>query len=410
MSASRPAASYAAVLRLPHARRTFGAALLGRLGYGVVSLSLILSLTAATGSLSGGGLLTTLFATVSVLLGPARAALVDRWGARRGLPALAVPFSATLFALAAAVREPAAPLWLLAVLTGAAGSLCPPLGPTMRALWDALTPDESLLQRAFSLDTVAEELIFLSGPLIVVAVHPVTGLVLSGALIGCGTLAMVASPAARLLAPRHRTAPSVTLRLFGAAGAGVRRAAYAAAGTGICLGCLDLYVIAFADRQHHPSAVGWILAAQSAGSALGGLLYGRVSWRLPAAARLPGLLLVLAVLLAVTAAAPAVTVLGVCVAAAGTLMSPILSTAYLAAAGDAPEGAVTRATTWVNSAVNAGSSAGGALAALLIARVPLPLCFLLAAVPPLGAALAIRAGRAGQTFGLARWTRVANPS
>jgi predicted MFS family arabinose efflux permease len=409
MSSPRPAASYAAVLRLPHARRTFAAALFGRLGYGVVSLSHVLSLTAATGSLSGGGLLTTLFGTVSVVLGPARAALVDRWGARRALTALALPFAASLFALAAAVRQPGAPLWLLAALSAAGGSLCPPLGPTMRALWHALTPDDALLQRAFSLDTVAEELIFLSGPLLVVVVHPVGGLVLSGALIGCGTLAMVSSPAARLLTPRRRAAAvRDKARLPGAGGGGVRGAAYAAAGIGCCLGCLDLYVIAFAGRHHHPSAVGWILAAQSAGSALGGLLYGRVSWRLPAAARLPGLLLALGALLAVTAAAPTLPVLGVCVTAAGTLMSPILSTAYLAAAGAAPEGAATRATTWVNSAVNAGSSAGGALAALLVARFPLPLCFLLAAVPPLCAAPVIRA--AGQTFGRARLTRVARPS
>ncbi|MFF7155014.1 MFS transporter [Streptomyces sp. NPDC008139] len=391
MSAPVQAASYAAVFRLPHARRTFGAALFGRLGYGVVSLSLVLSLTSATGSLSRGGLLATLFATVSVLLGPARAALVDRWGARRGLTTLALPFATTLFVLAAAVREPGAPLWAFAGLSGAAGALCPPLGPTMRALWDALTPDEALLQRAFSVDTVAEELIFLSGPLLVVAVHPVNGLVLSGALIGCGTLAMVTSPAARLLPPRHKSTASAAerLRLFGEKGGGVRRAAYAAAGIGCCLGCVELFVIAFADRHHHPSAVGWILAAQSAGSALGGLLYGRISWRLPAAARLPGLLLVLAALVSVTAAAPVLTVFGLCVAAAGTLTAPILSTAYLAAAGAAPDGATTRATTWVNSAVNAGSSAGGALAALLVAGVPLTLCFLLAAVPPLLAAVAI---------------------
>jgi predicted MFS family arabinose efflux permease len=409
MPSPHPAASYAAVFRLPHAPRTFGAALFGRLGYGVVSLSLVLSLTAATGSLSGGGLLSTLFGTVAVVLGPARAALVDRWGARRGLTALALPFAASLFALAAAVREPGAALWLLAVLSAAAGSLCPPLGPTMRALWDALTPDEALLQRAFSLDTVAEELIFLSGPLLVVAVHPVNGLVLAGALIGCGTLAMVSSPAARLLAPRAKTASAQgRLRLFGANGGGVRRAAYAAAGIGCCLGGLDLYVIAFAGRHHHPSAVGWILAAQSAGSALGGLLYGRISWRLPAGARLPGLLLMLSTLLAVTAAAPTLPVLGVCVAAAGTLMSPVLSTAYLSAAGTAPDGAATRATTWVNSAVNAGSSAGGALAALLVDGLPLPLCFLLAAVPPLSAAAVIRAAR--QSLGEARLIRVARPS
>ena len=163
---------------------------------------------------------------------------------------------------------------------------------------------------------------------------------------------------------------------------------------GACLGGLDLYVIAFADRAHHAGAVGWILAAQSAGSAVGGLLYGRMSWRRPPGAQLPYLLLVLSVLLAANSLASNVPVLAVCVAAAGTLSSPTLSTAYLAAARAAPEGTATRATTWVNSAINAGSSAGGALASLVVARVPLPACFLLAAAAPAVAALATRPDRA----------------
>src|SRR5690349_16416023 len=121
MSSPRPAASaassYAAVLRLPHARRTFGAALFGRLGYGVVSLSLVLSLASATGSLAAGGLFGTEFGAVSVVLAPARAGLIDRWGARRALPTLALPFAAALFALAACAHGAAGgPRWLFAVL------------------------------------------------------------------------------------------------------------------------------------------------------------------------------------------------------------------------------------------------------------------------------------------------------
>lgn len=45
---SRP--SYAAVLRVPHARRTSTAALTARLSYGMVSLAVLPSVTHATGS------------------------------------------------------------------------------------------------------------------------------------------------------------------------------------------------------------------------------------------------------------------------------------------------------------------------------------------------------------------------
>jgi hypothetical protein len=46
--------SYAAVLRTPHAARTFGAALIGRLSYGVVFLSLRVEAALAVGSVIGG--------------------------------------------------------------------------------------------------------------------------------------------------------------------------------------------------------------------------------------------------------------------------------------------------------------------------------------------------------------------
>lgn len=395
MSSSRPAAwSYAAVLRLPHARRTFAAAMFGRLGYAVVGLSLVLSMARATGSLPVAGLLGTAFAATGVLLSPARATLVDRWGARRALPALVVPFAAGLFTLAAFAAGPAgsAPRWLLAALVAATGASCPPLGPTMRAVWSALAPDEDALHRAFSLDTVAEELIFLAGPLIAVAVHPVPGLVLSGALIATGTPAMVSSPAAALVAPVARAA-SVPLRLLSAGGAGVRRAAYAAFGMGCATSALYLFVIAAAGHAHHPAAAGWILAAESAGSALGGLVYGRIAWRRGPGARLPLLLVALAVPVAACAAAPGLALLAGCVAAAGLMESPTLSTAYLGAARHAPAGTATRATTWVNSAVNAGSSAGGALAAGLLPHAPLAAAFLAVAGLPLLAAAAAREPR-----------------
>ncbi|MFI5688854.1 hypothetical protein [Streptomyces sp. NPDC051636] len=51
-----PRPSYAAVLRVPHARRTFAAALTARLSYGTVGLSLMLSVTRATGSYAVSGI------------------------------------------------------------------------------------------------------------------------------------------------------------------------------------------------------------------------------------------------------------------------------------------------------------------------------------------------------------------
>ncbi len=378
MSSQGQVASYGAVFRLPDARVAFGAALVGRLGYGMLGVALLLELSAGGGSLARGGLLATGFGTVSVVLGPARADLVDRWGAGRALPALAAPFAGALLTLACCGRSTNTAV--LGLLVAAGGATCPPLGPTMRAVWGALAPQEALLQRAFGLDTVAEEVLFLVGPPLAVALDPARALAVAAVLVAVGACALAAAPATRLLAAggtggarpaRARSGP------LSAGGAGVRRTAVAALAVGVCLGAVDLYVLACARQAHHAGAVGWVLAGQSAGSVVGGLVNGRLRWRRPAPARLPLLLAGLAALLCVDAvAAGSLPWLAGCVAATGTLLAPTLSTAYLAAARTAPEGAAARATGWVNSAVNAGSSAGGALASALVGAHVLPVGFL----------------------------------
>jgi predicted MFS family arabinose efflux permease len=63
---------------------------------------------------------------------------------------------------------------------------------------------------------------------------------------------------------------------------------------------------------------------------------------------------------------------------AGLFVAPALTTAYLAADEPADPDRRVRAGAWVNTAFNTGSSAGTAAVGLLVGRVPLPLCFVLA--------------------------------
>ena len=61
---------YGAVLRTPHACRAFAASLAGRLCYGIVSLSLILKLTAGGRDYGLAGLVMALFGLAVVLASP----------------------------------------------------------------------------------------------------------------------------------------------------------------------------------------------------------------------------------------------------------------------------------------------------------------------------------------------------
>ncbi|MFE9297798.1 MFS transporter [Streptomyces niveus] len=390
--------SYAAVLRTPHALNTFGAALLGRLSYGTVSLSLALAAKNASGSLTVAGTALALFGATSVVLSPVRAALVDRYGPRRALVPMAVVYAALLTVFALVTRDhPGPAAGTSAVTLGAlavcAGACTPPLGPTMRTLWSQLMPDRRMLQRAYSLDGVAEELLLVAGPLLVGVLvayaEPAAGVAVSAALVLVGTVALALSPvpfpvrrgsgrrgsARRGSARRERTTRTRPR--------GLGQPVLAAAGVGLCLGGLDLLAIAFTEEQHRPGAVAWILAALSAGSAVGGLTYGAVSWRSAARPRLALICAGLGAALAAAGLAPNVYALGAAAAVAGLFVAPALTTAYLIADETAAPDARTQAGAWVNTAVNAGSSGGTALVGVLAGRLPLSLCFVLVAAPAL---------------------------
>ncbi|MYW12790.1 MFS transporter [Streptomyces sp. SID2563] len=386
--------SYVAVLRVPHAARAFAAALTGRLSYGIAPLALLLAVKDATGSYSAAGTVMALFGAASVFLSPARAGLIDRYGARRALPPMAGLYAVLLTVLALVTRPGASPV-VLGVLAAAAGVCTPPLGPVMRTVWSDLVPDRELLRRAYSLDGVAEELLYVSGPLLVGVAVTFTGpaaAVLAGAvLIAVGAGALAASPAVPRGKPDHRTAaagpaaPGLRLSAVPA----LRRAVLLTGAVGLCLGALDLLVVALTEAMHRASAVSWVLAALSATSAVGGLAYGALRWRAPLGVRLPLLAAGLSGAVAAAGLAGNVYVLIAVVGAAGLFLAPALTTAYLIADESADAARRTRAGAWVNTAFNAGSSGGTAAVGLLVDRLPLALCCAVAAAPALLCAAAM---------------------
>lgn len=394
------APSYATVLRTPHAARTFGAALLGRLSYGIVPLSLLLAIKDATGSYTVAGGALALFGAASVVLSPARAALIDRHGPRRALPPMAGLYAALLAVLALVTWRPGAPPLVLSALALTTGACTPPLGPVMRTLWSSLVSDRELLQRAYSLDGVAEELLYVTGPLlvgiVVTVTEPAAGVLAGAVLVFTGAAALVSSPAVsreRVTAerPPAGTPAAPRLRLHGIVA--LRHAVMVTAAVGLCLGALDLLVVAFTDRLHQPAAVSWVLAALSAGSAVGGLAYGAVRWKSAGRVRLPVVAAALGAALMVAGVSPHLYALVAVVAVAGLFVAPALTTAYLIADESVDADRRTQAGAWVNTAFNAGASGGSAVIGLLVDRLPLALCFALAAAPALLCAAAVaRAG------------------
>jgi MFS family permease len=394
---------YRAVLRTPHACGAFAASLAGRLCYGIVSLSLILTLTAGNRDYGLAGLVMALFGLAVVLASPFRARLVDQYGPRRALPPMATAFAAALVVIALIAPRPGGHDTVIALLAVAAGISAPPLGVVMRALWSTLVSDRDVLQTAYSLDGVVEELLYVAGPVIAgviaVAAAPAVGLLVTAGLTVAGTALFLRSPAlSSWPAPAVREASATPATAAGKADTG--RALLALAGVtgaiGLCLGGLGLVIVESAQARHDPAAAAWIEAVLSAGSALGGLGYGAVRWRLPAHRRLALLAAGLAVILAPAALSPNLPVLALLAGLAGMLVSPALATAYVLASTLAAATARSRAGNWVSTGFNAGSSAGAALSGQLTGRIPLGACLPLLAGPALLAIVPLL--RAGLTL------------
>jgi hypothetical protein len=295
------------------------------------------------------------------------------------------------------------------MLAAAAGACAPPLGVVMRTLWSALIDDRDVLQTAYSLDGVAEELLYVTGPmivgLIVVVAAPAVGLVVSAGLVVAGTGLFLRSPALRRW-PAPVAGPAASTPDGATGEAGVNRPiaplAFATGAIGLCLGGLGLVIVAFSQARHDPAAVAWIEAGLSAGSALGGLGYGAVAWRISAQHRLALLATGLVVVLIPAALSPNLFLLALLIGLAGVLISPALATAYVLADSLASPAARNRTGNWVNSGYNAGTSAGAVLSGQLIGRIPLSACLPVLAVPALLAVVPLLRARLTPDRGVGR--------
>ncbi|WP_017582573.1 MFS transporter [Nocardiopsis valliformis] len=367
------APTYRAVLRVTGVPRFLTPAMLGRLSYGMVSLALILAVVHTTGSYARVGLVMGLFGLTVAVLSPLRASLIDRHGLLRALLPMALLHASALLGLAAASWNPGAHLGSLVALASVAGACAPPLGPVTRSVWSYLITDREILQRAYSLDTVTEELIFFTGPLLLGALMwvwpPSAGLALGAVLVVSGTVGLVTSAAARSVdaartGPRIGTGSATEAAPKPDPGAGRTRGPKPTVGSAVLLN------VAFAEQQGAVEAVVLVESAQTAGSALGGLAYGAVAWRTGTRTRLALLGLALGGGVAAAALVPGVPVLVALLFVVGVFGAPLLTTAYLLADESVAPGYRTRAGNWVNTAYNAGSTVGGAGVGLFLTIAP----------------------------------------
>lgn len=359
--------SYLQVLRAPGVARVFIPALLGRLSLAMVGLALLLAVEHATDSFAVAGLMTGALGLANVIASPWRARLVDRWGQRRILNLLALVNAGALCFLAYMLARGVEAVFALGVFAVLVGLSTPPLGASMRVLWAAVTPEGPLRTRSYSVDAVAEELTFTTGPVVIAAIiattSPLTGLLVTAAVVITGTLGMTSGAVSvqqkgspHRLPPKDKPlsqqgfAPILVILL----------------GVGVVLGAVEVAVPAYADRQNSVALAGWLLSAFAAGSAVGGLLYGRRSWRSTLRNRLIVLCSLMSVGTIALAFAGTVPATAMMLVTIGFFLAPSLITGYLVADSITTSAARTEASSWINTSVNLGAALSASVMGVVI--------------------------------------------
>ena len=190
---------YLEVLRTPGGAAAYISGLVGRLPISMLALALLLLVEDLTGSYARAGVAAAVGGVGQAAGLPLLGRLADRVGHRRTvLPALAGHLLGLLvIGWTAATGGPYLVLLLGAVLAGAA---LPPLGSLVRARWAATLPG-GRLPAAFALEAVGDELVFVTGPLLVTAlavgVDPLVALASLAVPVTLGTLVYASLPLPR---------------------------------------------------------------------------------------------------------------------------------------------------------------------------------------------------------------------
>jgi MFS family permease len=371
-------AKYRPVLATPGALRLILSALVARLPQGMAPLAVLLLVRDATHSYAIAGLAVGAEAFATAGCAPVFGRLVDRVGRRRVIAPLAGT-QAVVYLLLVVAADAHAGAPVLVLLAALSGALLPPIAPVVRVLLRELFADVTVRDTAYSLEAVLQELIWMTGPLVVALLIAFTSASLAVGLLGAvcvtGVAVFLSSP---LLRSGDVGSARGTERRSALASPQLRALLGPIALTGCGLGAIEVGLPSLALHAGSRPASGLLLALWSLGSMIGGLWYGSRVWSSPLERRYQTLLVLAVLCTAPLIAARSIAVGGICSLIAGLTIAPMFSCQYALVGRSVSDGSETEAFTWVSAALIGGFSAGSAIGGAVIAAAGVSAPFVVA--------------------------------
>lgn len=357
---------YRRIFAFPGAAAFSAAAFVCRSPISMVTLATVLLVEARTGSYALAGAVSATVGVAGGLGAAVQGRLADRFGQRLVLPGAALVFDAGLAVLAWATMSGAViPYGFVGAALAGAGM--PQAGSMVRARWRHVLSGRELLQTAFAFEAVVDEIIFMSGPILVVVLatgwHPVSALAVPA---GLGTVGALAMAALRSTEPPRAAAgqdagPQPPMGWLGLAPVVV-----ATLGLGCIFGAAEVVTVAFSASYARPSAAALLLAVWAAGSLIAALAVGSIgsTWRPILMFRWAALALGLSFvpLLFVQQLLPAVLIFLI----SGIAISPALVASMSLVERTVPPGRLTEGIGWTTTGITVGVALGAAASGAVI--------------------------------------------
>lgn len=360
-------ATYRRILTVPGAVRFSASAVVARLPISMVGLGIVLLVEDATDSYGLAGAVSAVYVAAGAAFAILQGRLLDRLGQARVLVPMVGVFTVALVSLIVAVQAdwPRAATYVFAAVAGAS---LPAAGSCVRARWShALRGRPADVQTAFAFEAVADESVFMLGPVLVTvlatAAHPVAGLgtaVVAG-LVGTLLLAAQRTTEPPVLPGRRTTGDRTPLPWRTLAPVVIVMFAL-----GSLFGGAEVVTVAFADERGNQAYAGPLLAVWALGSLLAGLITGALHWRTSPTARLQLGALGMCVTMAPLAFIDSVLLLGLALLLGGFAIAPTLIAATSLVEQSVPASRLTEGMSLIHSGVVAGVAPGAALAGLIV--------------------------------------------
>jgi MFS family permease len=347
--------AYLVLLRTPSVLSLTALQLFARLPLGMYSLAILLHVQARTGSYAVAGAVVAGLSVGEAIAMPMTARLTGVVGVA---PVLLASAGVNAVAIVGLAFCPARPPLMIA-LGALAGASVPPFLPVIRALYPQLVAPD-VVRLLFSLDTSAQELIWVVGPVLTTFLSSATAtqvpLIAAAAITVSGTAGFLS------ILRQHPPRIARNTTSFGRVLARREVVLAMIASLALVASFLALEVGLVAQLGHDGVLVGAAVAVSSLGSLIGGVLLGHRQLGLGA---LVGLLTGVAVGTALTGLADGLLLQFCALFASGFGFAPALATLYLMVSRGVEEHAAAETFGWLNTGALVGGALGTAVAGVM---------------------------------------------